>query len=79
MSFTYIAEVLNNPHHQFKLEEKQLAINAVLVFFWKDWDYVVSVFEETKDVESLYKIAFQRDKATDILLKTEIGLFGKTS
>jgi hypothetical protein len=78
MGFTYIAEILENSQRRFKLEEKQFAIKATLVLLWKHWDYGISIFEKEKDVEGLYVLTLQRDIATDILLKAEVGLFGRT-
>ena len=78
MGFEYIAEVLENSQRRFKLEEKQFAIDATLVLLWRHWDYRVITFEEEKNVENLYIFALQRNIATDVLLKAEIGLLGKT-
>jgi hypothetical protein len=77
MGFDYIAEILHHPHRMFKLEEKQFAIGAALVFLWKRWDYSLGEWIKTSDINGMYIGTLQREQVSNLLLSMEVGVHGR--
>ena len=78
MGFENIGEILHHPHRRFSLEEKQLAVSAVLVLLWKHWDQSIEKWIQTSDVGNMYIATLQREQVTNTLMNLDVGVHGKT-
>ena len=79
MGFDQIGEVLHNPLHKFKLEEKQLAVSATIVLLWKYWDQHWKNWIANGEIDNLYIGTLQREQVTGVLLCMDTGVFGRTA